>query len=81
MGYQYLTLAHILLVYDPNIPRVGPAHKTAIKRVDASLADHCRNTETDSHPRQKSSKLYGDSVVLASRTLRLRLRFWWRVWP
>lgn len=38
MGYQYLTLAHILLVvYDPGIPRVGPAHRAAIMKVDVSL--------------------------------------------
>lgn len=38
MGYQYLTLAHILLlVYDPRIPRVGPAHRAAIMKVEVSL--------------------------------------------
>jgi hypothetical protein len=35
MGYQYLELAHILLmVYDPAIPRLGPAHRSAMQLLD-----------------------------------------------
>jgi hypothetical protein len=35
MGYQYNILAHMLLViYDESIPRAGPAHKEAVRRVD-----------------------------------------------
>ena len=42
MGFQYLTLARILLVvYDPSIPRVGPAHKTAIEKIDVSCFSLC----------------------------------------
>jgi hypothetical protein len=38
MGCQYLELAHILLlVYDPNVPRVGPAYRNAVRVVDVCL--------------------------------------------
>lgn len=38
MGYQYNILAHMLLtIYDGNIPKAGPAHKEAVRKVDVCL--------------------------------------------
>ena len=35
MGHQYLELAFILLlVYDPTIPRVGPAYRSTVLLLD-----------------------------------------------
>ena len=35
MGYEYNILAHMLLIiYDGSIPKAGPTHKEAVRRVD-----------------------------------------------
>lgn len=40
MGYQYTILAHMLLIiYDSKIPKAGPAHKEAVRKVDVRLPD------------------------------------------
>ncbi|RFU31752.1 hypothetical protein B7463_g4580, partial [Scytalidium lignicola] len=43
MGSQYLSLARILLVtHDPNIPRVGPAHRVAMLSVEGEVRTYIR---------------------------------------
>ncbi|KAH7392799.1 hypothetical protein BKA66DRAFT_438942 [Pyrenochaeta sp. MPI-SDFR-AT-0127] len=43
MGTQYITLAHMLLVvHDPTIPQLGPAHKQLRAAVDEIVQDNVR---------------------------------------
>ena len=43
MGTQYITLAHMLLVvHDPTLPQLGPAHKQSRAAVDSVVQDNVR---------------------------------------
>jgi hypothetical protein len=43
-GLQHYYLARILLTaHDPNLPRLGPASKIALRRIDDEIKSHVRN--------------------------------------
>lgn len=43
-GLQHYYLARILLTaHDPNLPRLGPASKVALRRIDDEIKSYVRN--------------------------------------
>ena len=64
MGYQYLTLAHILLlVYDPGIPRIGLAHRAAIAKVEVCSPILLNSPRLTSASSPKLKEMFGHSVA------------------